>query len=221
MKDIFDPRAILAVMLLSAIVFTISAVIVLASDSTQMSQSITGAMDVAIVDSNGDAVTSPNVAFPSKSWSAVYQTSSATLGTSSERIRLTNPSGSTDTWSLNIAATSGSTAVWTNGANTYDYNDSTASAGDGADTDSVGGQMTIDPSAGTIAGVGGTATTNVSKGTSDSFVEGSVSSIDLMSAAAGSPKPGQWDLTGVSVSQTIPAYQAVGSYFISMTLTIS
>ncbi|MEK7598338.1 MAG: hypothetical protein AAB487_01230 [Patescibacteria group bacterium] len=191
----------------------------LASDTTEFSQSITGSLDVQIVDASGNTVTSPGVAFPSKAFSMTYQASAATLGTSSERMRITNPSGTTDTWTLNIAATSGATAAWSNGTNYYDYNDSTASAGDGVDTDSYGGQMTIDPSVGTIAGVGGTATTNVSKGTSDAFVEGSVSSIDLMTAAAGAPKPGQWDLTGTSLSQTIPGAQTTGSYTLNMTLT--
>ena len=208
---------------LISIVFVVSVLTgilaAVASDTTEFSQSITGSLDIQIVDAGGNAVTSPSVAFPSKAFSMTYQTSAATLGTSSERMRVTNPSGSTDTWTLNIAATGGATAAWSNGTNYYDYNDATASAGDGADTDSYGGQMTIDPSVGTIAGVGGTATTNVSKGTSDAFVEGSVSSIDLMTAAVGAQKPGQWDLTGVGLSQTLPGAQATGSYALDMTLT--
>lgn len=213
--------ASLGFLVISAGYFSFSAVSVLASSATQMSQSITGALDVAIVDGSGNTVGSPNVAFGSKAFSMSYQTSTGTLGTSSEKLRLTNPSGTTDTWTLAIAATSGATASWSNGTNHYDFNDATASAGDGADTDSYGGQMTIDPSIGTIAGVGGTATTNVSKGSSFGFVEGSKNSIDLMTAASGAAKPGQWDLTGVGVSQTIPAAQATGSYTIDMTLTAS
>lgn len=199
--------------------FLISFAFALASDTTQLSQSITGALDVQVVDADGNAVASPAVAFLSKAFSMTYQTSTATLGTTSEKLRVTNPSGTTDTWSLNFAATSGSASAWTNGTNTYDFNDSTASAGDGADTDSVGGQLTVDPSAGTIAGVSGTSTSNVSKGNSDSFVEGSANSIDLMSAAAGAQKPGQWDFTGITLSQSIPGGQATGSYAIDMTLT--
>lgn len=192
---------------------------VLASDTTQMSQTISGSLDIGIVDGSGNAVASPDVAFPSKSFSMTYQTSTATLGTVSEKMRVTNPSGATDTWTLSIAATGGATANWSSGTNHYDFNDSTASAGDGADADSYGGQMTIDPSAGTIVGVSGTATANVSKGSSFGFTEGTKNSIDLMTASAGATKPGQWDLTGVTVSQTIPGAQAAGSYMIDMTLT--
>lgn len=192
---------------------------VLAADTTQMSQSITGTLDIAIVDGSGNAVASPNVAFPSKAFSMSFQTSNATLGTASEKMRVTNPSGTTDTWTLAMAATSGATASWSNGTNNYDFNDATASAGDGADTDSYGGQLTLDPSVGTITGVGSTTTTNLSKGSSFAFVEGSKDSIDLMTASTGAQKPGQWDLTGVAVSQTIPAGQATGSYTIDMTVT--
>jgi len=204
---------------IATLIFFVSSIIVLASDSTQMTQSITGSLDVQIVDGSGNTVASPGIAFPVKSFAMSHQTSSATLGTASEKLRVTNPSGTTDIWTLSIAATNGATAVWTNGTNSYDFNDPTANAGDGADADSVGGQMTIDPSVGTIAGVGGTSTSNVSKGSIFSFAEGSKDSIDLMSASAGAAKPGQWDLTGVAISQTIPGGQAVGSYSISMTLT--
>lgn len=192
---------------------------VLASDTTQMSQSITGALDIAIVDGSGNAVASPNIAFSAKAFSMTFQSSTAVLGSASEKLRTTNPSGATDTWTLSIAATNGATAVWTNGTSNYDFNDATASAGDGADTDSVGGQMTIDPSAGTIAGVGGTSVANVSKGSSFGFSEGTKNSIDLVTASAGSQKPGQWDFTGAEISQTIPGGQATGSYSIDMTLT--
>lgn len=191
----------------------------LASDTTQMNQSITGALDVSVIDAGGAVVASPNVNFSAKAFSMAYQTSTGTLGTVSEKIRITNPSGTTDTWSLGIAATAGPTASWSNGTNHYDFNDPTSGATDGADTDSWGGQMTIDPSSATIAGVGGTVITNVSKGTSFGFSEGTKNSIDLMTASTGAAKPGQWDLTGISVSQSIPAAQAIGSYSIDMTLT--
>jgi hypothetical protein len=200
-------------------VFSFGTFSVQASDTTQMSQSITGALDVAIVDGSGNIVANPNVAFSSKAFSMIFQSSTATLGAAGERLRVTNPSGSTDTWTLSIAATGGTTTTWTNGVNTYDYNDPTASAGDGADTDSVGGQMTIDPSAGTIAGVGGTNVANVSKGSSFGFSEGTKNSIDLVTAASGAQKPGQWDFTGAAITQTIPGGQATGSYSIDMTLT--
>jgi hypothetical protein len=214
--------SIVVVLLTLFFLFTFQLRSVFATDTTELSQSITGSLDIKIVDADGNEVTSPSVAFASKAFSMTYQTSAATLGTSSERMRVTNPSGTTDTWVLSIAATSGATTLYTDGSNTYDFNDPTASAGDGTDTDSKGGQLTVDPSAGTIAGVGGTSTSNVSKGNSDSFnEETSNNSIDLMTAASGAQKPGQWDLTGVGLSQTIPGGQATGSYAIDMTLTAS
>lgn len=190
-----------------------------ASDTTQLSQSVMGALDVQVVDADGNAVASPGIAFPAKAFSMNYQTSTATLGTSGERMRVTNPSGTTHTWTLNVGATNGATAVWSDGSNHYDFNDATANGGDGADTDSIGGQMTVDPSAATVSGAGGTSTANVSKGTSDSFVEGTTDSIDLMSAASGAASPGQWDLTGTTLSQAVPGAQAVGSYTLEITLT--
>lgn len=190
----------------------------IASDDTQFDQDITGALDVQIVDAGGSVVSNPSVAFPSKAFSGSFQSSAATLGVASQKMRVTNPTG-TETWTLNIAATSGSTASWSSGSANYDFNDATASAGDGADADSYGGELTVDPSTGTIAGVSGTATINVSLGASDAFEEGTTDSIDLMSASAGADAPGVWDLTGISLSQDIPAMQATGSYSIDMTLT--
>lgn len=218
-QELLNPKNYLQVGLVALSSFAISVFAVFASDTTQFSQSISGALDVAIVDGSGNTVANPSVAFPAKSFSMTYQSSGATLGTASEKLRVTNPSGTTDTWTLSMAATAGATATWTNGTNTYDFNDATASAGDGADADAVGGQMTVDPSTATIAGVSGTSIANISKGAADAFVQGSVDSVDLMSAAAGSAKPGQWDLTGVGLTQTIPGAQATGDYSFDMTLT--
>lgn len=218
-KEILNPLNFIVVASLTMVSCLVSVVIVSAAGTTHLSQSITGALDVQIVDGSGNAVASPAVAFPAKAFAMASQTSATTLGTASEKMRITNPSGATDTWTLSIAATSGATALWTNGTKQYDFNDANASAGDGADTDSAGGQMTIDPSGATIAGVGGTAITNISKGTVDSFVEGSTDSIDLMSASAGAVKPGQWDLTGISLSQSIPGAQASGSYTLDLAVT--
>jgi hypothetical protein len=207
------------------VIFLILAVLLVvvarATDNTELSQSITGVLDIKIVDAGGNEVSDPSVAFPSRAFSMLYQSSTATLGVSAQRMRVTNPTD-TDTWTLNMAAADGATDSWSNGTSTYDFNDPTASAGDGSDTDSVGGQLTVDPSAGTIAGVGGTSTSNVSLGASDAFnEETNNNSIDLMTASSGAQAPGQWDLTGVSLSQTIPGGQATGNYTIGMVLTAS
>lgn len=193
--------------------------LVRAAETTDLSQSINGALDVKIVDGSGNEVASPNVTFASKNFAATSQNSAAVLGTASEKMRVTNPRGNVAIWALSLAATAGTTASWSNGVNNYDFNDPTALASDGADGDSVGGQLSVDPSAGTLAGVGTTATTNLSLGSASAFNEGTVNSIDILSAAAGAQKPGVWDLTGVNISQSIPAMQATGAYTINMTLT--
>ncbi|KKQ02468.1 MAG: hypothetical protein US10_C0001G0066 [Candidatus Moranbacteria bacterium GW2011_GWD2_36_198] len=203
--------ALIALVPMLVFSFFFSTGLVSAAETTDLSQSITGALDVKIVDGSGNEVASPNVAFASKNFAATSQTSAAVLGTASR--------GNVATWSLNLAATSGATSSWSNGTNNYDFNDVTALAADGGDGDSIGGQLSIDPSAGTLAGVGTTSGANVSLGAASAFNEGTVDSIDILSAAAGAQKPGVWDLTGVNISQSIPGMQATGSYTINMTLT--
>lgn len=192
---------------------------VYAINNTNFSQTISGTLGVNIVDGSGNDVASPTVSFSSVPFSMTFQTSSGILGSASQRIRVTNPTA-TPTWTVSIAATSGPAALWTGSSRTYDFNDSSVDATDGADADSVGGEMSIDPTIGNIAGVGSTSTTNVSFGTANSFLQGTRDSIDLMSASAGAQAPGQWDLTSVGVSQTIPAGQAAEGYSIQMTVTI-
>jgi hypothetical protein len=193
---------------------------VYASNQSEFDQTINaGSLSVDIVDGSGNTVGSPSVSFASKSFSFDTQTSAGTLGTASEKIRAANPTA-TDTWTVNLAG-SATTASWTSGSDHYDFNDANGSGyTDGADADSVGGQLTVDPSGGTITGVSGCSTSNVSVGASDSFVEGSTNSIDLMSATTGAATSCRWDLTGVSLSQKIPAAQNAGSYALTMVLSI-
>jgi hypothetical protein len=205
-----------AIISLAAILFGTAAY---AANTPQLNQAInSGSKSVDIVDGSGNTVASPSVSFESLTYSFDTQDGTGTLGTASEKIRAYNPTGAA-VWSVNIAG-SDATAVWTDGANTYDFNDASGYA-DGGDADLVGGQMTIDPSVGTLAGVSGCATTNVTKGASNSFVQESVDSIDLMSAASGAPTFCRWDLTGVGLTQKVPAGQVSGSYAVSMVLTIS
>jgi len=208
------------------ITVAIGAVVVLlgfgtyAANTPQLNQAISaGTKSVDIVDDSGNSVVSPSVSFGALTFSFDTQDGSGVLGTSSERIRTYNPTSS-EIWSVNLAG-SADTASWTDGGtNSYDFNDGSGYT-DGGDADSVGGQMTVDPSTGTLAGVSGCATTNVTKGVSESFSQGTVDSIDLMSAAAGAPTFCRWDLTGVALTQKIPASQSAASYSISMVMTIS
>jgi hypothetical protein len=192
----------------------------IAADTTELSQVISdGTLDIAIVDANGDTVSSPSVSFSGATVAFTPATTTATLGAASEKLRVSNPTG-TATWSLAMAATSGATASWSDGSDTMDFNDP-AFAEDGADTDSLGGRLAVDPSGGTIAGVSGCSTSNVSLGSSSAFDEGVTDSITLFSASASASTYCRWDLTGVSMTQSIPSSQAGGTYTLDMTLTAS
>ena len=64
--------------------------------------------------------------------------------------------------------------------------------------------------------------TNVSLGSSESFIETTNDDIDIVTGAAGSDDIGDWTVIGVSISQKIPAEQAAASdYDINMVLTIT
>jgi hypothetical protein len=149
-----------------------------------------------------------------------YQTVSGTLGTSSQKIRVTN-STMNPQWSVSLAATSGATTLWSAGTPKYDFNDPTASALDGADSDSFGGQLTINPATGTLTPQSGCTNTGVSKGSSSAFSEGVTNSITLVSSSGSAETNCYWDFTGITLSQDIPSEQTVANYFLDMTLTIT
>lgn len=183
-----------------------------------------GSLSVDIVDAGGTTVGSPSVTFGAATYSFGTQDATGTLAPTAQRIRVYNPTA-TATWVVNLAASS-PTASWTAGSSHYDFNDAGGYTDDGAttDADSYAGQMTVDPDTnGTISGVSGCATTNVSKGSIDSFVETSNNSIDILTAASGTATYCRWDYVSsdTNVTQKIPAGQAAGSYSISMALTIS
>ncbi len=179
---------------------------------------VVGSLSADIVDAGGITVGSPSAQMNSQVFSFSDQTSTGTFGTSSQKIRVDNGTG-TSTWTLSLAA-SGTTDFWDSAGTDYDFNDPTASAVDGADADSLGGQMTINPSGVTITPEGGCTTTNISGGGSTAFSEGVTDSITLASASSGADTDCYWDLTDISISQTIPAEQPADNYSIDMTLSI-
>lgn len=197
---------------------------VFASATSSFTQAITGgSLSVDIVDASYVTVASPAVAMASKAFSVVCQSSTGTFGTATEQIYVQNPGAAAGGWDVSLAG-SATTAVWDGAATDFDFNDPTTSGcTDGADTDSVGGQMTVNAAAGTLA-VGQCAACDadsVTKGASSAFSEGTTDSITIITGAAGSDDVGDWKLTGVAISQTIPAEQAVASdYDISLVLSI-
>ena len=123
---------------------------------------------------------------------------------------------------MSIAATGGTTDLWRNGENTffYDFNDSTANAEDGGDTDNYGGQLSIDPSGATLIPGGGCSSSGVTLGSSSSFEEDVINSILLVNASSADSNC-DWEVTGIDLSQSIPREQVADSYSLSFTLTIA
>ncbi len=177
-----------------------------------------GTLSVDIVDGAGSSVASPFLEMGGANVSFSNQTATGTFGISSQKIRVDNGTG-TAVWTLSLAADSGATALW-DGTTDYDFNDPTANAVDGADTDSFGGQMTVDPSSSTITPEGGCTLTNISSGGSSSYSEGVTDAITIASASSGADTNCYWDITDIDISQTIPAEQPADSYTIDMTLSI-
>ena len=108
-----------------------------------------------------------------------------------------------------------------------DFNDPTsagcADAAPGVDADTVAGQMTVNPTAGTV--VKGNCLscvlTGITKGSSSAFSQGVLDSVTILTGAAASNDIGDWKLTGVGISQTIPPEQrAASDYSLSLVLSI-
>ncbi|MCW1930672.1 MAG: hypothetical protein KIH62_005205 [Candidatus Kerfeldbacteria bacterium] len=183
-----------------------------------------GTLATGIVDGSYVAVGSPSVTMSAATFAFTCQTVTGTFGTSGQKIYIVNPDAADNGWTLTLAA-SAATDVWNGVTSTYDFNDPTSSGcADGADADSIGGQMTVNPAAATLA-VGACAsctTSNISKGSSTAYNQGTTNNITLLTAAASSNDVGDWTLTGVGISQTLPAEQAAASdYNINMVLTVT
>ncbi|MBN1373788.1 hypothetical protein JW962_00430 [Candidatus Dojkabacteria bacterium] len=179
----------------------------------------TGSLTVDIVDTDGNPVLTPTVEMSQVPISIYSQTSTGVLGTDSQKIRIDNGTAN-ESWILTIAATEGPLALWSDSINSYDYNDPTEYVGDGADIDLFGGQMTIDPSTMIITPDAMCSTTGISVGSVNSFSEGVVDSIVLLTAGASTTAPCSWDITNIGISQKIPGEQPAGIYSINMTLTV-
>ncbi len=175
------------------------------SGSTTLS---TNTLNVDIVDSGGSSVSNPSITFPAKNFTWDTQQSNATLGVSAQQIRVSNTT-LTPSWTLSIAATGGPTSLWTGSSYSYDYNGTAAT-----------GRLTVNGSTSTITPKSGCSTTGLTQGTSTSFVQGSMDSVTLLSANASAGTNCYWDITGVSLTQDIPAGQQGDTYTINMTVSV-
>ena len=202
---------------------------VLASSTSNFTQTINaGTLAVDIVDGTSYVtVGSPTMAMSAATFSFACQTKTGSFGTASESIYVSNPDAADNGWAVSLAAAA-TTDVWDSAGTDFDFNEAGSSGcvDDGAttDADAFGGQMTVDPSGATLV-VGQCAscvTTNVTKGSSSSFVEGTTNTITILTGATASDDIGDWKLTEVSISQKIPAEQpAASDYDINMVLSIA
>ena len=219
----FSIRKIL-ILSLSFILILATTGIALAANTSNFQQTITaGTLSVDIADASYVTVGSPSVTFGSTAFSFSCQTTTGTFGTTTQQIYIQNPDAADNGFTVSLAG-SAATAVWDSAGTDFDFNDpTTAGCTDGADADSVGGQMTVDPSGASLA-TGDCAacnTTNVTLGSSNSFSQAVTDSITLVTAASGSNDIGDWTVQDIDVSQTIPAEQpANNDYDINMTLSI-
>lgn len=200
----------------------------LAADTSNFQITINaGVLAIDIVDAGLTTVASPTVVFGALTFSFTCQTpgASGTFGTASEQIYVTNPDAADNGWTASLAA-SATTDLWDSAGTDFDFNDPTgAPAGctDGGDADAFAGQMTVDPSGGTLdtGNCSSCTTANLTLGSSDSYEEGVTDSITLITAAAASDDIGDFTLQGVAVTQTIPAEQpAASDYDIDMVLSV-
>jgi hypothetical protein len=195
---------------------------VLASPTSTFSQQINAStLATDIKDASRVTVASPSVSLAAVPFSHDCQTSTTTgaFGTNTQRVYVDNPGAANNGWTLTIAA-SATSSLWTAGALKFDFNDAGGCAVADSDTDTYIGQMGIDPSVSTLTADCTSCTVgNISKGAYTNFVSGSVDSITLLTAAAGSDDIGRWYLTGADLVQTIPGDQAAGTYNVDLTLT--
>lgn len=179
------------------------------------------ALGVDIIDATATSVTSPSVTMTPVTSSSTCQTSTGTLGTSSQKLRTSNTT-TTPGWTLSVAASGGAAANWSASTDTYDFNDASGTGcTDGADSDGLAGQLSIDPSAATNTVDATCTSTGVSVGSSSAFAEGVTDNVTLLSASGSANTNCLWDLTDVSLSQKIPADRLPGSYGLQLTLTVT
>lgn len=180
-----------------------------------------GVLSVDIVDGTGTTVASPSYSFGATSYLFTCDQFNTDIGNSSQRIEISNFTGNA-LWTVSIAATSGNTTVWSDGTDTYDFNDPTGvppGCTDGGDIDTVAGLLSLDPSVATNTPRSGCTTTGVSLGSADDFDEGTTDAITIANSSTSAELSCSWQITGISADQQIPADQAVGNYSINLTIT--
>lgn len=180
--------------------------------NSQLTQTINaGVLSTSILNASGGVVASPSFGMTAGTVSTTsQQTVTGTLGDNNQRLTVDNPGASNNGFSLTIAATGGAAATWTDGSKTYPFNAASASLG----------QLTVNATPGAITPVVGTST-GVTKGGPSTFSGGLNTPVTLLDAGSTSDDIWNGYLTGVSLSQTVPAATPAGSYTISLTQTVA
>jgi hypothetical protein len=182
----------------------------------------TGTLTADIVDGAGSTVASPSLSMTGVAAGNSCQVTTGALGASVQKIRVTNTTV-TPGWTLSMAPTLGATTSWSSGTANYDFNDasgSPAGCGDGGDADTLAGQLSVNPSVGTLTPQAGCSNTGVTLGSSSAYAQGVTDSITLMNASALAQTSCYWELTTIDLSQRIPSFQAPGAYAVNMTITV-
>lgn len=173
---------------------------------------------VDIVDGSGSPVASPSVSMSNIVAGFSCQTTSGSLGISTQKIRVTNTTpANSNGWTLTIGASSSN---WSDGnGHSYSYNDST-----GSPAGCTNGQLSINPAAATIAPEAspeyGCSNTGVSAYSSTTAFTAS-SQATLATAGSTSSHYCYWDITNLVLSQKIPPKQHSGTYSINLTITLT
>ncbi len=219
-------KLVAGVMLAAVVAVSVPTAVVNAAPTPTFNQTINaGVLSTDILDAALVPVAAPAFTMTAKNYAFTCQSggnaSTGLLGANAQRLYVINPGGANNGWTLTMAATAGPTALWTAGANTFDFNDAGgAGCTDAADTDTKGGQLTVDPSVSTLTvDCASCTTSNVTKGSSTAYVEGTANSVTLLNAAAASDDSWRGYITGAGLSQVIPAEQPAGVYSLNMTLT--
>ena len=166
-----------------------------------------GTLSTDIRDASNAIVASPSFAMNAATLSTGAQTVTGTFGTAAQRISVDNPGGANNGFSISLNAATPGTGVWSNGTNTYPYNGT-----------AVTGQLTVNPAVSTWTARTGT-TTSITKGTSATFTGTTPISIATTSGALEDIWNGY--VTGIGLSQVIPANTPAGTYTINMVQTVA
>lgn len=182
------------------------------SVNSQLTQTISsGTLSTSMRTSSGVAVGSPSFSMSAATVSASTQTTTGVYGDSEQRITVDDSRGNGGGWTLALAGTNGATTVWTDGAgtpHTYPFNGTTTT-----------GRLTVNPAVATITPTSPNTITGVSKGTSASF--SAATPITIMAASSSTEKVWNGYMTGVGLSQIVPALQTPGNYTIDLTQTVT